>query len=64
MVLMELEMNGFTVHGRVARGSPQGGVPSPSLWNWMIDSLINKLNHAGLYSLGYADDSQVLSTGW
>lgn len=53
---VHLEMNGFTVQGEVVVGSPQGVVLLSSFWNLVMGSVIKKLNHAGLYSLGYADD--------
>lgn len=38
------------------RGTPQGGVLSPTLWTLVIDVLLIRLKHAGIHVMGYADD--------
>ncbi|KAL1448444.1 hypothetical protein WDU94_012211 [Cyamophila willieti] len=45
------------------RGCPQGGVISPRLWNLVADELLNELDKAGFFSLGYADDFVILVRG-
>ncbi|XP_044262788.1 uncharacterized protein LOC123010152 [Tribolium madens] len=42
---------------------PQGGVLSPLLWDVVVDSLLRRLNEAGFYTIGYADDLVILLTG-
>ena len=47
----------------IARGCPQGGVLSPLLWNLVINNLITKLNANRDYTIGYADDLTILTSG-
>ena len=47
----------------VKKGSPQGGVLSPLLWNMMVDSLLPKLNEEGFCTYGYADDISIVLNG-
>lgn len=47
----------------VARGCPQGGIASPLLWSLVIDSLLQNLTDAGIYSQAYADDVAVVVRG-
>jgi hypothetical protein len=51
---------GETLEGFVARGCPQGGIPSPLLRGLVVDELIAGLNGDGCYALGYADDIAIL----
>ncbi len=39
-----------------ARGSPQGGVLSPLVWNLIMDSFLSKFEKGPIKVLGYADD--------
>ncbi len=50
------EVQGQT--GRVipARGSPQGGVLSPLIWNLIMDGFLSKYKKGPVKALGYADD--------
>lgn len=45
------------------RGTPQGGVLSPTLWNLVIDELLNRLNREGFSVIGYADDITIICRG-
>ncbi len=38
------------------RGSPQGGVLSPLIWNLIMDSLLSSFSKGPVKALGYADD--------
>lgn len=48
---------------RATKGCPQGGVMSPLLWCLVVDSLITRLNNAGFYTQGYADDLAIVIRG-
>ncbi|XP_047990715.1 uncharacterized protein LOC125229817 [Leguminivora glycinivorella] len=47
----------------VAKGCPQGGVLSPLLWNLVVNDLISTLNNNHYYTIGYADDIVILTSG-
>ncbi|RYE25309.1 MAG: hypothetical protein EOP45_04900 [Sphingobacteriaceae bacterium] len=51
----------FTV--KANRGTPQGGVLSPLLWNIVIDSLLRTLKDARIKVIGYADDVTLVVKG-
>lgn len=45
------------------RGTPQGGVLSPTLWILVMDDLLHRLSREGYNIIGYADDLVVLCNG-
>ena len=45
------------------RGTPQGGVLSPTLWNLVIDELLKRLRREGVSNIGFADDIAVICKG-
>ncbi|MCP3662523.1 MAG: RNA-directed DNA polymerase [Gammaproteobacteria bacterium] len=51
--------------GKVAvhKGTPQGGVLSPLMWDLVVDSLLRVLHGSGVFALGYSDDGVVLVKG-
>ena len=60
---VEASMCGATKKVSVARGTPQGGVLSPLMWNLVVNGLLVILNANGYYAQGYADDVVVLIRG-
>ncbi len=46
-----------------ARGSPQGGVLSPLIWNLIMDSLLTQFKRGPTKVLGYADDILIYTEG-
>ena len=44
------------------RGSPQGGVLSPLIWNLVMDSLLTELEKGPIKAVGYADDILLMGT--
>jgi ribonuclease HI len=49
---------------QVTRGTPQGGVLSPLLFNLVMNNLLRKLGEVpGIYAQAYADDVVILATG-
>lgn len=60
---IQLTSHGRTVTVQATRGTPQGGVLSPTLWILVMDSLLKKLQADGFKAIGYADDLAVICRG-
>ena len=45
------------------RGSPQGGVLSPLIWNLIMDTLLTQFNGTAVKVVGYADDVLIMVAG-
>jgi len=45
------------------RGSPQGGVLSPLVWNLIMDSLLTQFEREAVHVVGYADDVLLMVEG-
>ena len=45
------------------RGSPQGGILSPLVWNLVMDSLLKEFQAGPVKAVGYADDIIVMASG-
>ncbi len=54
--LVTAEVQGCTERVVPARGSPQGGVLSPLIWNIIIDELLSSFKGREVKVIGYADD--------
>lgn len=52
-----------TVWIDVSRGCPQGSICGPTIWNLMLDDLLNDLNCDGTRLVAYADDILLLVEG-
>ncbi|MCP3666940.1 MAG: hypothetical protein GY696_31350 [Gammaproteobacteria bacterium] len=52
-----------TVRVAVKKGTPQGGVLSPLLWDLVVDSLLRRLEGRGIYVQFYSDDGVLLVSG-
>ncbi len=50
------EVQGKSVEIRPSRGSPQGGVLSPLIWNLIVDRFLSNHTKGPVRVLGYADD--------
>jgi len=48
---------------RPRRGSPQGGVLSPTIWNIIMDELLCTFPSGGMKAVGYADDVILMVKG-
>ena len=57
------ETNGTTLIRQLIRGTPQGGILSPLLWNMCADTLLHKFNNTNITAQGYADDTSLAITG-
>ena len=51
------------VRKRITRGTPQGGVISPLLWNLVINEILFELKQGGTKAVAYADDVVLLVRG-
>ena len=47
----------------VQQGCPQGGVLSPLLWCFVVDSLLNEISNMDVHIQAYADDVCLLASG-
>jgi len=57
-------LGNYSTTVRLTRGTPQGGVLSPLLFNLVMGELLGRLtNVPGIYSQAYADDVCLLSAG-
>jgi len=58
------DLGNYSITVRLTRGTPQGGVLSPLLFNLVMSELLEKLgNVPGIYAQAYADDVLLLSSG-
>ncbi len=60
---VQAEIQGQKTHIVPRRGSPQGGVLSPLIWNLIMDSLLTTFKGEAVKVLGYADDILVYIIG-
>jgi len=56
-------IKGNTITVRPGRGTPQGGVLSPLIWNLVIDKLLVNLENRPIKPTGFADDICVTLSG-
>ena len=53
-------LNGIEIHRKLTRGTPQGGVLSPLVWNLAFDELLETCNCGPVKAVGFADDACLL----
>lgn len=58
-----VESHGCEVTVTATRGTPQGGVLSPTLWILVMNSLLHNLQNGGFKAIGYADDLVIVCRG-
>ena len=56
-------IKGASAERRVERGTPQGGVDSPLLWNLAINTLLEKFEDKTVFCHAFADDVALLQVG-
>ena len=54
---------GIEDHTIPRRGSPQGGVLSPLVWNVIMNTLLTQFKGGPIYAVGYADDVLLMISG-
>jgi ribonuclease HI len=57
------ELQGVNRRRKPKRGSPQGGVLSPLIWNLIMDTLMTQFKGAAVTAIAYADDVLLIVTG-
>jgi ribonuclease HI len=60
---VEADLQGTKNVRRPKKGSPQGGVLSPLIWNLIMDTLLTKFKIKAVKAVGYADDIIMVLTG-
>ena len=60
---MTVDHNGTKVKRYLVRGTPQGGVLSPVMWNLAFDLLLEKFRTGRVKIHGFADDAALIRTG-
>ena len=58
-----LEKDGIRMIRSLRRGTPQGGVLSPLVWNLAFDDLLDLCNRGPAITVGFADDACIIVTG-
>ena len=61
--IIKTKLGSQTILRSVARGTPQGGVLSPLLWNIAINLLLLKLTNVGCHVSAYSDDVAITICG-
>ena len=56
-------LQGVTQTITPGRGSPQGGILSPLVWNLVMDSLLKDFQSGPVKAVGYADDIIIMAAG-
>ena len=58
-----IEMRGVKITKKLNKGVPQGGILSPTLWNFILEDLLVTLKNSPVFTQGYADDIALLLNG-
>jgi hypothetical protein len=62
--IITADIQGVKKSIKPTKGSPQGGVLSPFIWNMIIDSLLSQFKQGTVRAVGYADDVILLIRGF
>lgn len=57
------DINGVTARRKLTKGTPQGGVLSPVIWNLAFDELLDIFKTGPVKCVGFADDAALLISG-
>ena len=60
---VKADIQGATIIRKPMRGSPQGGVLSPLIWNLIMNTLLITFKTGCVKAIGYADDILLIITG-
>jgi ribonuclease HI len=60
---VSVDYKGVIMRRRLVKGTPQGGVLSPVLWNIAFDQILSKLDGSPIKACGYADDLGLVGRG-
>jgi len=61
--ILDLEFNKHKLQIQPTKGSPQGGILSPLVWNCIMDELLQTFRSNAVTAIGYADDIILLAKG-
>ncbi len=61
--IVKADIQGVSALVKPRRGSPQGGVLSPLIWNIIMDSLLSTFQRDSVKVIGYADDILIYIKG-
>jgi ribonuclease HI len=60
---ISINYKGCSLERNLVKGTPQGGVLSPLMWNLVFDSLLDLYNDGPTVAYGYADDAGLVTCG-
>lgn len=60
---VRLDYNGVQCKRFLVKGTPQGGVLSPTMWNIAFDSLLGEFSQGWVKICGFAEDAGLITTG-
>ena len=58
-----IDIKGVQITKNLTKGVPQGGILSPILWNFILESLLDLFRSSPVFTQGYADDVALLLSG-
>ena len=60
---VQVDHKGVLANRRLVKGTPQGGVLSPVLWNLAFDEVLSLVEGTSIKACGYADDLALIGRG-
>ena len=60
---MTIDYKGTKVERQIIKGTPQGGVLSPVMWNLAFESLLQIFDEGWVKAVGFADDAGLIISG-
>ena len=60
---MSSSFRGHTISRFLTKGTPQGGILSPLMWNVCFDPLLQKFQDGMVRCIGFADDGALITSG-
>ena len=60
---VDVDYKGVKMTRRLVKGTPQGGVLSPVLWNLAFDEVLSMVEGTAIKAFGYADDLALVGRG-
>ena len=60
---MAVDYKGVQTTRKLVKGTPQGGVLSPILWNLAFDEVLSLVEGTAIKAFGYADDLALVGRG-
>ena len=62
--VIHTDIQGTSTKKKLMKGTPQGGILSPIIWNLIFDSLLRLFdNNQDVHAIGFADDCVLVTTG-